>query len=711
MILTMFTRYRWVAVLMFLLCTVPVITVQGLAAEQPASGEQTQKDTESVDLGDVTVQAERLRDNIDITPGAITINLEDYKKAGTTHTVLDILKDRAIIDFRGAGDLTPTNDDIQMRGFDTRQFTTAVDGLPIQKLGGTWGGHFVDYSLIPIEQIESIEILPGPHSALYEGKSFGGVINIKTKTPVRRETPEVKFQTTDSYASLGTYDTSLTASGGGGSMDYVVGVKQYHTDGYLKNNDYDLTSLSARMAWLLPHNGYFSVLGTTSDKSEGIACENDPNGNFYDAGYPVVERGDVSGRWRDPDLNAKRDKNPQSIRLNWQQPSDLGRWNVGYYYAYENQRYDTDAGLQSSSEWMSQGANIQNEFYLTDSHLITIGTDGAKLGRTKADQDIVRTFSGFIQDRWRITPQLTFTPGVRVERVRILWSNLRGSGYANPDIPLDYIEKNYDDIMPKAFVSYDMSGLAGFLRDTSVSMGLSRIWTPRANCEVCTWGSGVEADPTKGYGMDLIFQRRLWKEITLMIDFSHYEFDNYVIMANSSTDYYQNSPWTRRTVGLEDVSKNGVEMELNGNITDKLSMNIGFGYVDWQYDGPDSGIEGMSAGTLGNRAKYRINSGLTYNFTERLQFHMDYKHQDKQERDVVDIIDEDTGEYEVRTVKIDSYGIMDVSLSYCFLEKWYRVEKPTIKLFANNALDKDYVNVSGYPATERTYGVSVSSIF
>ncbi|MFP4227100.1 MAG: TonB-dependent receptor, partial [Desulfobacterales bacterium] len=218
-------------------------------------------DKEVISLGDVTVQAEGLRENIEINPGEVTINLEDYKKAGVPHTVLDILKDRAIIDFRGASDLSPGCDDIQMRGFDTRQFTTAIDGLAVQKLGGHWGGHFVDYSIIPLEQIESIEILPGPHSALYEGKSFGGVLNIKTKAPVRRETPEVKFNTTASYASLDTYDTSLNMSGGGGNLDYVVGVKEYHTDGYLRNSDYDLSTISGRVAWLLPNDGYMSLLG------------------------------------------------------------------------------------------------------------------------------------------------------------------------------------------------------------------------------------------------------------------------------------------------------------------------------------------------------------------------------------------------------------------------------------------------------------------
>ena len=691
---------------MFLLaCMLCISAHPALAEDEPAG--------ETVDLGGVTVQAERLQDNIDITPGAITINLEDYQKAGVPHTILDILKDRAIIDFRDASDLAPTNDDIQMRGFDSRQFTTAVDGLAIQKVGGWWGGHFVDYSIIPMEQIESIEILPGPHSALYDGKSFGGVINIKTKAPVKRETPEVKFKASTSYASFDTYDSSVTMSGGGGNMDYVLGVKEYHTDGYLKNNEYDLSTVSGRMAWLLPNDGYMSLLGSYSDKKEGQVCENDPDGTWYDNDYPVVKRGDVSSRWRDPSMKARREKKPYSLRFNWQQPSEIGRWTVGAYYSYDDQNWAADIEPTTlninnyDTNWSSMGAKIHNEFYLTDNHLVTIGTDGARMEDRDGD-GIVQTVSGFIQDKWYITDRFSLTPGLRYEKIRILWSNESGTGYANPAIPHEYVERNYDDVTPKAFATYELDGVADWLRDTSVSMGLSKVWTPRATCEVCTWGSGVELDPTEGYGLDLIFQRRVWKDIIVMLDFSHYEFDNYPVWAPSSTDYFQNSPWGRRMVGLDDITKNGVEMEINGSLTEKLSMNISAAYSDYEYNGPKGGIEEMSTAALSDRAKYRINSGLTYDFTDRLWFHLDYKHQDKQEREVIEVIDEDTGEFDVRTIKIDSYGVMDVSLSYRFLEKWHRLENPVLKVFINNALDKDYVNVSGYPATERTYGASFS---
>ena len=673
--------------------------------------EEAPNEPETIDLGGVTVQAERLKDNIELIPGEIIINLEDYKKAGVPHSILDILSDRAIIDFRGDTAMTPTNDDIQMRGFESREFTTALDGLAIQKLGGHWGGHFVDYSIIPMEQIESIEILPGPHSALYEGKSLGGAINIITKAPKRREQPEVDFKLTTSYASLNTMDNSLTVSGGAGAMDYILGIKDYHTDGYLKNTDYDLSTVSARMAWILPSDGYISLLGSYTDKARGIASENDPNGNFYDSDYPVVRRSDVSGRWRDPALDATRNKYPRSIRLNWKQPSRFGDWTLGSYYTYENQRFQTEKGLLASTQWSSFGAKIQNDFYLMDKHLISVGFDTAKLGRNTSD-DVVRTYAWFVQDNWQITPRLSFRPGLRYEQIAIWWNNshVSGSGYAIPSITKDEIEKNYNQIMPKAFATYQLDGLRPFFRDTSVSLGVSSIWTPRAECEVCTWGSGVEMDPTEGYAIDLIIQRRLWKSIKVMVDVSHYAFDNYVISASSQTDYYQNSPWGRRKIGLEDVYKNGIEIEINGDITDKLSMNISAAYVDWRYDGPEGGIEEMSASRLKGNARYRINSGVTYDYTDRLQFHLDYKHQDREMHEVIDVIDEEAGLYDIREVYIDSYGVMDFSVAYQLPDKWH-ITNPRVKAFVNNLLEKEYVNTSGYLAPDRTYGVSLSLAF
>jgi iron complex outermembrane receptor protein len=469
---------------------------------------------------------------------------------------------------------------------------------------------------------------------------------------------------------------------------------------------------------LLPSDGYFSVLGIYSDKSNQYPCVNDPDTDFYDSSYPTVLNETVSSRWRDPAMESGRNKYAHSLRFDLKQPSELGTWSMGAYYAYEDQRYlkkEWEANVKPNDTWwVSYGAKIQNDVVVLNDHTISFGCDFANLNRRYATE-IVRTFAVFIQDRWQITDSLRFTPGFRYEDIMIWWSNYstRGGGhYINTNDQREDIPRQYDNFIPKAFVSYSMDNLNPLLKDTDISLGLSRVWTPRANCEVCTWGSGIEQEPTKGYAVDLIFQRHLCDKIDLMLDLSYYNFDNYVIFADGSTDYYKQSPWYRRMVALEGVKKNGIEMEINGDVTDELSMNLSFAYVDWKYTNSKPGsIEDMSANTLSDRAKYRINAGLTYNLNDQLQFHMDYYHQDKQVKEILDVIDEDAGIFDIRNVQIDSYGVVDASITYLFIDKWYRIEKPTLKIYCNNLLDADYVNLSGYPATEQTFGISLTSNF
>ena len=426
-------------------------------------------------VGEIQVTAPREKEGIVITPSTTTINIEEYKMPGTPQNIVDILRDRAIIDFRGSSDLVQTNDNVYMRGFDSRNFVTATDGLTVEKVGGYKGGHFVDYSVIPFDQIESIEIIPGPHSALYSGRSLGGVLNIKTKTPKRHDTLKPDFKISTSYKSYNTQNHSISVEGGIRSFDYGLSYQDYHTDGYLKNNDADIDTVSGRFGYILPSDGYISLSASYQKASRGSTVVNDPAGKYkddYDADYPITEYGS------NPSENPRRKKEPYSFRLNVKQPTSIGVWTLGAYYNHEDQKYPyaNEDKPRYITEWNSYGGNIQNEIELFEDHLVTVGFDFVQLRYiwNKIDE----SYAGFIQDKWNIIPRLTLTAGLRYEDINIYWRN------SYSWIEEEYIQRDYHQLVPKSFLTYELDDLSDALRDTSISAGVSRIWTPKSYCQI-----------------------------------------------------------------------------------------------------------------------------------------------------------------------------------------------------------------------------------
>jgi iron complex outermembrane receptor protein len=243
-------------------------------------------------------------------------------------------------------------------------------------------------------------------------------------------------------------------------------------------------------------------------------------------------------------------------------------------------------------------------------------------------------------------------------------------------------------------------------------LGVSKIWTPRDYCEVCSWGSGVEVDPTHGVGYDFVINRRLWNNIFINIDFSHYVFKDYGIWANSATDYFKNSIWGRRMVELEKVYKEGIDVEINGNLSKDLYFYVSYSYNKWTYEGPhNGGPEEWADADLSDRAKHRFNAGLRYNLFKNTMLLLDYKYQDDQVQQVIDIVDDDPSNLEVREVALESYQVFDFAVEQTLFENRYGMKTAKLKLYINNLFDEAYSNSRGYPMTDRTFGAALNVKF
>lgn len=681
------------------------ITLPAFAAESPNSNPTAVTTNNIQKLEDIEVKGNQTQNGIEITPQSTNLDIESYEIVGTPQNITDLLKDNAIIDFRGESDIVPSNDTIYMRGFDTRRFVVAVDGLAIEKSGNGYGNYGVDYAILSLGQLESIEIMPGPHSALYPGQSIGGVINMVTKTPERPTPLKPELNLMSSLLTYNTQNHSAKLDGGAGNFVYGFYVQNYHTDGYLRHNEADVETYAGRVGYLLPAGGYISISASFTEQDREIAICNDPNIAGYDPDYPVVDEDTNSYEESDdPYYN----KSSQSYRLKFHQPSNFGTWYLGAYYNEEqSDRYI--AGVRSWDViWSQYGGKLENEFTLFDNHMATIGVEEVQAFNESSALDrhkrMDRT-SVYIQDKWQITSRARWTLGARYEDVDTWISNIntRTGGYTLTDVPKDYIDRNFSGFAPKTFFTYDLDDIAPSLRETSVSVGVSRIWhAPTSGMDMHSSGkSGFFLDEEHGIGYDLVVTRRLWRDINMKINYAFYEIEDFIAWNHSfSESVYEDK------INLERVQRHGVEVELNGSLYDRLSFYVSYAYQEFE----NKGSELAGTTELDDRAKNRVNAGLRYRMAENTMMLIDYKHQSKQVAENAEE-DEDTGEWTFTAVPMDAYHVFDFGIQHTFCRQCGYLKNPVLRICCNNIFDEKYTNTRGYLMTDQTFGASLSVTF
>ena len=126
---------------------------------------------ETVILPDVTVTATRTLQDIAKTPSSVSVVTAKDIENRKVDTVAD-----AIQLLPGVYKSQASAGDIQIRGFDSKNISVLVDGVPMNNSFN----NKVDWEAIPVHSIERIELVRGASSSLYGGKGVAGVISIKT---------------------------------------------------------------------------------------------------------------------------------------------------------------------------------------------------------------------------------------------------------------------------------------------------------------------------------------------------------------------------------------------------------------------------------------------------------------------------------------------------------------------------------------------------
>jgi len=165
----------------------------------------------------------------------------------------------------------------------------------------------------------------------------------------------------------------------------------------------------------------------------------------------------------------------------------------------------------------------------------------------------------------------------------------------------------------------------------------------------------------------------------------------------------RSTPWHRRTYDLDNVDKDGVEVQLSGHLLQDLAFNVGYSYQDWEYDGkyPEMGDR------LSDKAKHRVKGGLRYRILPSTLCMLDYSYQSDQIEygHTTDPVTEETTTY---TNRMDSYQVFDLAVEQTLIRDRGYLRDLKIKVYSNNVLDEDYKQKRGYPMTDRTFGCALS---
>ncbi len=662
-------------------------------------------------LADIEVKEKTGASGLAASPTETVIDLGAYKTVGPQTSVIDVLKTSAAVDFRGDNSLDPGVDSVFLRGFDASRFVTAIDGLSVLKTGGRKSTNIVDYSLLPTFLIKEVEILPGPHSARYDSKSIGGVVNMVTTKPTRHESLKPDLTTTAGYASYNTVNSTTTVQGGVQNFIYDLAYRYYQTDGYLRNSETRLDTYYGRFSYLLPNDGFVSFSATTTDTDRQAPVNNPGKNGDFDGDYPTT-----SGGLFDPYAKPTWNGDSYGYRLNVEQPTPIGKIDLDASTGKENRKRAYYATAKDKSltvmdtDWWQEGVKVQDEYSWTKNHATTVGYDLAKLyddGVNDEQTERIKKQGAYLEHKWTIVPALTANLGVRYEDVGILVTN-QGQIKGRPDL----VERDFDEFMPKSFVTWKMDDLAAWLRDTSLSTGVSKIWrAPDYHGDYNPQGkpSGVYLEPEHGMGYDLILNRRLVKDISVKFDYSFYDIEDY--MTGNST-YAKNATvkagimqYSDNSINLEEVYRHGIDIDLGGHIFDQLSFNLSYSWQKFE----NQGDEPAGETELDQRAEHRISAGLRYDVLANTALLLDYAYQGDETIQISEQVSKDVWDF--REVKNDAYHTVDFSVQQKLPFVKGFMKDALVTVYVKNIFDEEYFDTSGFPASDRTFGTTLTLSF
>lgn len=215
-------------------------------------------------LEEIVVTATRDVQEIRKIPANVTVITKEEIERSSAQNTVDLLKDEvgvvvrnllgtgksASVDIRGFGETGPLNT------------LVLVDGRRVNEIDLSG----VDWTQIPLEQIERIEVVRGPGSVLYGDNAVGGVINILTKKPEKPFSAKGEI-IRGSYLY---HKENGSVGGKWGPFSAILNADYSSTEGYRENGFLRYKDAGGKMIFDMNEDIHFDFSGNIHQDETGL---------------------------------------------------------------------------------------------------------------------------------------------------------------------------------------------------------------------------------------------------------------------------------------------------------------------------------------------------------------------------------------------------------------------------------------------------------
>lgn len=217
-----------------------VTTLGGLWGNTQALANQ--QDTTAL-IETMVVTGTRLANTAESTPRHTTVITREAIERRRDASVIDLLRSIAgiqVTQYGGRGGVSS----IFVRGAEPNFTVVLLNGVKVNDPNNTRGGSF-DFSTLNLAEVERVELVRGPQSAIYGSDSLAGVISITT----RRGTSDFRASVDAEVGQQGFYRTSLRGSGAISNNTIASGTISRTDDGdAVSGNRFHNTAASIHLA-------------------------------------------------------------------------------------------------------------------------------------------------------------------------------------------------------------------------------------------------------------------------------------------------------------------------------------------------------------------------------------------------------------------------------------------------------------------------------